>query len=179
MTGEDFRPFFAQHRQRMFSDDLSCLPDEYLSQQEKDAQKTLAKRMGDLFYLRIGVFYCGEQIGWSVGVQQDRGRFYMINSAIFPEHRQKGLYTAMVVKVIELVTKQGFQLITSSHNATNSAIIIPKLKAGFIITGFELSDTFGLLVNLTYYTNATRRKIMDFRAGQTRPDDELRRLFGI
>jgi hypothetical protein len=85
----------------------------------------------------------------------------------------------MVGKVIELVTKQGFQLITSSHNATNSAIIIPKLKAGFIITGFELSDTFGLLVNLTYYTNATRRKIMDFKAGQTRPDDELRRLFGI
>ncbi len=179
MTADEFRPFFAEQRPRIFGNDFSCMPDDYLSENEKDAQKKLAGRMGDLFCLRIGVFYCGEQVGWSFGIQQDRGRFYMINSAIFPEHRRKGLYTSMMGKVVELVTKQGFQLITSSHIATNSAIIVSKLKAGFIITGFELSDMFGLMVNLTYYTNATRRKIMDFRAGHIHPDAELRRLFGI
>lgn len=179
MTPEDFRPFFAEHRPHMFGNDFSCMPDDYLSECEKDAQKSLAGRMGDLFCLRLGVFHQDKQVGWSFGIQQDRGRFYMVNSAIFPEHRRKGLYTSMVGRVIELVMKQGFQLITSSHIATNSAIIVSKLKVGFIITGFELSDTYGLMVNLTYYTNPTRRKIMDFRAGNARPDAELRQLFGI
>ena len=179
MTAEEFKPFFAEHHPRIFGNGFSCMPDDYLSEDEKGAQKKLAGRMGDLFCLRIGIFHQGEQIGWSLGIQQDRGQFHMINSAIFPEHRRKGLYSAMLGKVIKTVTEQGFQLITSGHIATNSAIIVSKLKAGFIITGFELSDMFGLMVNLTYYTNATRRKIMDFRAGHIHPDAELRRLFGI
>ena len=179
MESKDFRPFLVEHSPIMFPNDFSCMPDDYLSDGEKVAQKELAGRMGDLFYLRLGVFHLDKQVGWSFGAQIDRGKFYMINSAIFPEHRKKGLYSSLLNCAVEVVTKQGFQLITSSHIATNSAIFVAKLKAGFIITGFELSDIFGLMVNLTYYTNATRRKIMDYRSGLTRPDGEIRKLFGL
>jgi len=32
---------------------------------------------------------------------------------------------------------------------------------------------------LTYYPNKTRRKVLDFRAGQMRPDEELKKLFKL
>ena len=179
MVSEEFRPFLVEHGPIIFPEDFSCYPDDYLSDEEKMAQNNLEKRMGDLFCLRLGVFHLDKQIGWSFGVQKDREKFYMVNSAIFSEHRKKGLYTALLTRAVEVVTKEGFQLITSSHIATNSAVIVAKLKAGFIITGFELSDILGLMVNLTYYTNPTRRKIMDFRCGLTRPDGEMRKLLGL
>lgn len=179
VPAEEFRSFLTEHRPRLLGGDFSCMPEEYLSDDEKRAQEQLADRMGNLFRLRLGVFYNGSQVGWSFGTQLDRGKFYMVNSAIFPEHRRKGLYKSMLEKAVGIVAAQGFQLITSSHIATNSPILIAKLKAGFIITGFELSDVFGLMVNLTYFTNPTRRKIMDFRAGRSRPDADLRRLLGI
>ena len=60
---------------------------------------------------------------------------------------------------------------------TNNAVIIPKLKAGFVISGFEVSDRFGTLVQLSYYFNPLRRKMMDVRVGQRKPDEEIRKLF--
>ena len=58
--------------------------------------------------------------------------------------------------------------------ATNSAVLVPKLKAGFIITAFEMSDVYGLLVHMSYFANPVRRKAMNFRSGMTIPDEELR-----
>jgi L-amino acid N-acyltransferase YncA len=103
----------------------------------------------------------------------------MCNSAVFPEHRKKGLYTALMKATLEVVTEMGFQRIYSRHTATNNAVIIPKLKAGFHMTHFELSDTFGVLVHLTYYPKDLRRKMLDYRAGQIKPDDEIRKLLKI
>jgi hypothetical protein len=179
MAPEEFRPFFAENRPKMFAGDFSCLQADLLTEQEKAATNELAERMGAPYRIRLGVFFQGTPVGWSTGLQTDRETFYMINSAIFPEHRQKGLYQLLLGQVVTLAAEQGFQLITSRHIATNSAILIPKLKAGFVITGFELSDTFGMMVTLTYHTNPLRRRILDFRAGQTFPDPEIRRLFGL
>jgi hypothetical protein len=58
-------------------------------------------------------------------------------------------------------------------------VIIPKLKAGFVITSMELSDVFGLLVHLSYYTNSLRRKVLEFRTGEALPDDEVRRALRL
>lgn len=81
--------------------------------------------------------------------------------------------------ILETVRQQGFQTVYSRHVATNNRVIIPKLRAGFLITGVELTDMVGLLVRLTYFFSPLRRKALDFRAGQLRPDDDLRRLFGL
>ena len=70
--------------------------------------------------------------------------------------------------MISKVTKLGFQEIYSKHTITNNAVIIPKLKAGFIISSMEVSDLFGTLVNLSYYPKALRKKILDYRVGQTK-----------
>lgn len=179
MPPEEFRPFLAENRPKMFAADFSCMVDNMLTEEELAATSELAKRMGNPFFLRLGVFHHDKQVGWSFGAQIDRERFYMVNSAIFPEHRNKGLYTALLDRAVTSARVQGFQMITSRHTATNSPILIAKMKAGFIITGFELSDSFGFIVNLTYFTNPLRRKVMDFRAGQLAPDDEVKRLFNL
>jgi hypothetical protein len=62
---------------------------------------------------------------------------------------------------------------------TNNDVIIPKLKAGFLITSFELSDTFGSLVHLTYYPSPLRRKVQVYRAGDLFPDEEIRKALGL
>jgi len=69
--------------------------------------------------------------------------------------------------------------VTSRHNATNNSVLIPKLKENFIISKMELDDIFGVLIHLHYYANTTRRKIMDYRSGQLKPDDQIKKLLKI
>ncbi len=103
----------------------------------------------------------------------------MINSAVLPTHRRQGIYGALLDRCIEIVSKQGFQIIYSRHHVTNNAVIIPKLKAGFIISKMELDDKFGVLVHLHYYTNKTRQQVMDYRSGRTQPNADIKKIFRI
>ena len=82
-------------------------------------------------------------------------------------------------KVLERVKSLGFQIITSRHKTTNNSIIIPKLKAGFVITSIEVSDRFGTLVHLSYFFNQIRRNVMEFRTGDLKPDAQLKNAMGI
>lgn len=145
-----------------------------LSETERAKASALREQMGKVYRLNLAVYQGDTFVGWSWGYQEVGETFYMCNSAILPAHRGKGLYRALVAAVIEKTTELGFQKLYSRHIATNNAVIIPKLKAGFVITGFELSDQFGTLVHLSYYPNAVRRKVLDFRAGQAMPDDEVK-----
>ncbi len=97
-------------------------------------------------------------------------------SLILDEHRRIGIYSELLRYVISFTRSRGFQTIKSRHKATNNAIIIPKLKFGFFISGLELSDTMGTLVNLTYFHNTYRRELMNARSGLTRPTDKVRDL---
>lgn len=151
---------------------------DLLTESEKEKAKALQTRMGDPYRLHLAVYFKGDFVGWSWGFQQSAETYYMCNSAILPEHRKKGLYTALMHESVRRATREGFQRIYSRHTATNNAVIIPKLKAGFLITHFELSDTFGVLVHLTLFPKELRSRILNYRAGQILPDKEIRRLLG-
>lgn len=142
---------------------------------ELEQWRALGKNMGDLYTLRLGLFHREEFVGWHFGIQQSGEKFYMQNSAVATEHRRKGLYRALLNEVLARAKAKGFQVIYSRHMAMNNAVIIPKLKAGFVITAMELSDVFGLLVHLSFYTNPLRRKVLEFRTGETFPDEEIRK----
>lgn len=73
----------------------------------------------------------------------------MTNTGILEEHRRRGLYTALLPVVLNQLRQKGFQIVFSRHTLTNNAVIIPKLKAGFVISGFEVDDRFGTLVQLS------------------------------
>jgi ribosomal protein S18 acetylase RimI-like enzyme len=147
---------------------------EALSEVELAKANGLREQYGERFRLNLTIYRHAEVVGWSWGFQDANENFYMCNSAILPAHRGQGLYRALVAAMIGLTKDLGFQKLHSRHMVTNNAVIVPKLKEGFVITGLELSDTYGTLVTLTYFPNALRRKVLDYRAGQSTPDDEVK-----
>lgn len=165
---------------QMFSDnDTSMDFRKVLSDDERDQIKTLQKNLSELYGFNLCIYLGEEFCGWFYGEQQNNQTFYMQNSAILPAHRRKGLYTALLYEVLNRVKDQGFQIVLSRHTTTNNSIIIPKLKAGFKITALEVSDRFGTLVHLSYFFNETRRRVMEFRAGELKPDQKIKDALGI
>jgi GNAT superfamily N-acetyltransferase len=178
LSTEEFDPLFSQLIDGLFKDTLNFPVRNFLSQAELDAGKILGQNMGQPYRLNLGLYYQGQLVGWSWGYQESREKFYVCNSAVFPEHRRKGLYTKLMARMTDTVAEQGFQVIYSRHLVTNNAVLIPKLKFGFVMTSFEVSDVHGLLVHLSYFTNPLRRKMLDFRTGM-RPDAEIRECLNI
>jgi len=93
----------------------------------------------------------GELIGAYWGQQHPGGRYYMINSVFRPDVRRKGLYRALLPRVVAAAAAAGFSEVYSRHRVDNNAVLVPKLEAGFVICGFEIEPRFGLLVHLRRY----------------------------
>jgi len=150
-----------------------------LSDEERVQIGGLHQKWSELPKINIGIFKDKDFCGWFTGEQFDYETFYMRNSAILPQYRRKGLYTALMSEVLKRTENMGFQIVTSHHKMTNNSIIIPKLKAGFVISGIEVSDRFGTHVRLSYFFNAKRRKAMDFRVGDLKTDSELSKALSL
>lgn len=175
LESDAFGELWQAHAKTIFEEALPIFSyRDTLSAAELAKAERLREQLGSGYRLNLAVYRNDEFVGWSWGRQESSETYYMVNSAILPAHRGKGLYQALVSVVIEETTEQGFQRVYSRHIATNNAVIIPKLKVGFLITGFELSDQFGTLVHLSYLPNPLRRKVLDYRAGQCMPDDEIK-----
>ena len=180
MPSKEFHALWTKHKLEVFEEDHSYSLWDMLSEEEVSKANELRKHISNKVEICLGVFDESENfVGWSWGFQDSSTSFYMANSAILKEHRRKGLYSRLVDEMINLATELGFQLIYSRHCATNNSVIIPKLKAGFIISKIEMDDIFGVLIHRHFYPNKTRRKIMDYRSGQKAPDDELKKIFKI
>ncbi len=180
MSEEEFMPLFRLHAESVFAHDHSYDIKEVLTDLEKEKLSELGKDIVIPYKLYLGLFDPkGDFVGWSWGQQENRSTFYMTNSAVLEKHRRKGLYSALLQKAVQILSNKGFQLIYSRHNATNNAVIIPKLKNGFIISKMEIDDKFGVLIHLHFYTNDNRRKIMDYRSGEMKPDQKIKEIFKI
>ncbi len=177
---EEFQKYWAEWGPKIFRDnDTSMDMQQVLSDGERQQLHGLNQNLKQIFRMNLCVFKGDEFCGWFTGDQYSHETFYMRNSAILPEHRRKGLYTILMYEVLKKVQNLGFQIVFSRHVNTNNSIIIPKLKAGFIITAMELSDRFGVLVHLSYFFNETRRQVLEFRAGDLKPDQKIKDVLGI
>tara|TARA_R110002072_G_scaffold64203_2_gene159270 strand:+ start:120175 stop:120744 length:570 start_codon:yes stop_codon:yes gene_type:complete len=180
LTKEEFIPLYDQHKYSIFEDDHSYVLWDLLSDKELEQVKSLGSDLGSPYKLYLGVFdKSGDLVGWSWGFQENSTTFYMCNSAVLPEHRRKGIYSSLVNECVDTLSKKGFQIIYSRHCATNNDVIIPKLKAGFVISKMEIDDKFGVLIHLHFYTNKERRRIMDYRSGQLKPDSKIKEVFKL
>lgn len=148
-----------------------------LSLEQQEKQKQLKQLIKDRFTLKLALLESNNLIGWSYGWQDSvhDGDFYMASSLVLPDHRQKGLYTNLVEKVLELTDEQGFSAVRSRHICTNNPVLIAKLKLGFSINGFEQDETMGTLVRMIFHHNELRKKGADFRAGKY-TEQEIRNL---
>ncbi|MCW3128335.1 MAG: hypothetical protein JWO03_3993 [Bacteroidetes bacterium] len=172
---EEFTAFFEQNRPKVF-EDISYIPvEDYMTGAEMQRRKDYDDMVRGHYELRIFIMYGDEIIGWHVGRQGMRDTGNMSNTGIFKEHRGKGVYAALLPRVLEIFREQGFAKVYSKHHASNNAVIIPKLKAGFVITGFDIDERYGLFVVLTYIFNEQRLNVYKYRVGSLKPDEEIRK----
>lgn len=182
VENEEFKKLWGQHGPRIFRDNsLMYANSDVYTKKELLQQKKLRENFGSQNHLRInlGLFYKNKFVGWTWGFQKGPYTFYMCNSAVLVNHRQKGLYTCLMREMLKRVMSHGFDEIYSRHMITNNDILIAKLKQGFKITTFELSELFGTLVHLTYYPSKIKNDILDFRSGHKRPNKKLKKIFKL
>lgn len=134
-----------------------------LAQEELEGRTRLKEQHAHLV-VRIGAFEGDKLVGWSVGWFEREGTFYMASSAVLPEHRRKGLYSALVRHALEEAAAGGAAVVRSRHVATNNPVLIAKMRLGFIITGGEFSEELGYLIRMSHYLREERRKLFLARA---------------
>lgn len=84
-----------------------------------------------------------------------------------------------IKEMLKLTIQHGFDKIYSRHMITNNEILIAKLKQGFKLTTFELSETFGTMAHLTFYKSKIKNEILDFRSGHKRPYSKMKKIFKL
>jgi len=173
VDNDTFEATFNALRSVVFPDFV--FPDmEPSSEEATAARDRLRDRMGDdRIRLRLMV-KCGDEIvAWSVGLQRSTEEFHMSNSGVLPEHRRRGVYSALMKHVLDRAQQEGFQTVTSHHHPTNNPVLIAKLRVGFVISGMKIDDRFGLLVNLTYFFDSERRAAFAKKVGRTSATDDF------
>lgn len=126
---------------------------------EASGDKIKKRRQADnRYHLRLVMLDGDKLVGWHYGYEINNDAYYMQNSAILEEYRGQGLYTKLLEAVIDKLAEEGFQEITSTHHPHNAAVLIPKLKKGFFISGIQFNERFRSLVEMKYIYNENRRK---------------------
>ncbi len=65
--------------------------------------------------------------------------------------------------------RRGGLLISSQHVATNNAVLIAKLRLGYVIAGTEYVEQMGLLVRLVLQLSPHRSALLASRTGTLQP----------
>lgn len=172
IQAKEFNEFFNEARKWIFEDNFDFKCYTTLTEEEFNKLMELNKPLLDIKEYYLVAKHDDKIIGWSFGFQKSRDDFYMVNSAIFPEYRLKGIYTELMKRSVKYISELGFQHIYSRHKMSNNSIIIPKLKFGFVISGIEVNDMFGPMVILSYYTNPMRKELLEIRMGMRKPTEE-------
>ena len=168
ITAEEFNAAYAAKHEEYFKASLIVDVTSHLSDEDRQLAHERREAFPQAWRMQWALEHHGMLIGWTYGYQLDHETLYMCNTAIDAEHRRKGLYTRILQHVLEYARSLGYQLVTSKHYASNNSVLIPKLKAGFIITGMALDDKYGLMVHLTKYLHPEREAIAIRRIGETR-----------
>lgn len=155
ISSMELEAFLERHFELLFSNRVeSPVPSPNAANKKLFARKKEWQR----FVLRLGVFYQDQMVGWHYGHASDAETYYMQNSAVLPKYRNQGLYGKLLSAVLEKIQAEEFQVATSLHHPNNAAVLIPKLKAGFIIAGMQFHERFRSLIELKYIFDLQRRK---------------------
>ena len=164
--------FFERHRKAIYKDDFGFSLKGILSASEKEQKAQNAAQLNAAHSYYLIAFADGEPVGWSFGTQRSGDEFFMRNSAVLPAFRRSGIYTGMLERVVAHLRDKGFQRIYSIHKMANNPVLIAKLKFGFVLTGFKISDRNGCMAELTFFTNEKRKELYQIRVGSRRLDEE-------
>jgi len=179
---EEFGKLWLKPGKDIFNDRcLFYFNEDLYTKKELSGFKKLREQFNSKHHdrLNLALYYKNKFVGWSWGYQETANVFYMCNSAILEKYRGKGLYTCLAKEMVRRACEKGYMKIYSRHIMTNNEILIPKLKMGFKVTSFELSDAFGAMIHLTYYPHQIKNDILDFRSGLKRPNKKMKKIFKL
>jgi ribosomal protein S18 acetylase RimI-like enzyme len=108
-------------------------------------------------------------VGWTEGFRVGSNQFHMLNSGVAVAERRTGVYSQLVQAVLDHAKSHGYSTVRSLHVATNTPVIVAKLRLGFFIAGFEYSEVYGPLVQLKYLVGEQRRRLYRARTESIRP----------
>lgn len=120
----------------------------------------------------------GQVVGWQMSRQWDRRTAYMVNTALLPAHRRQGLYSRLLPVVLGVLEAEGYDLVRSHHHATNNAVLVPKLRAGFFLQGLQV-DEHGVMAVLMFGFGEAYRQAMHLRSGLLKPHGVLGARLGL
>jgi GNAT superfamily N-acetyltransferase len=163
VTEEEFMTLYKERESLYFAgfEQTDLIGDVSDHDREQFALRHRAFTGGERFQWFIQ--HKGDIIGWTLAQQDDPITLLMRNTAVDPAHRRGGVYTALLAFVVAFAREHGYQRITSTHSATNNAILIPKLKADFVISGMHVDERFGVMVHLTHFLYPHRRSVVERR----------------
>jgi ribosomal protein S18 acetylase RimI-like enzyme len=161
----EFRSKTSELRNRVFSECHTLSHSALYSDEQMIQSEPNRVRFDQLESLYCLLMLDEECIGWHFGFQDGPLSYYMCNSAILPEHQRNGYYTFLAQQVMDEVQSRGYLKITSMHHPTNTAVLIAKLKMGFIVSGMKLSANFGTLLELEWNASSEVNDVMKIRCG--------------
>ena len=172
-------PAFTQLMRETFFETTSAIDwKELLGEERMRATEARRQAFGKSWSLRLGVWFEGRLVAWTYAWQDGGARLYQGTSGVVPAHRRKGLYQALLVRLLQRARAEGFEEVHSKHLATNNPILVAKLRAGFLLTGTELNPSFGSLVTTSCPLVPERREALLVRSGMKRPTGSLKDYLG-
>ncbi len=99
------------------------------------------------------------------GYQKSFDSYYMQFTAVHPDYRQRGIYSAFLERIIGYTAALGLSTVVSCHSPVNNPVLIAKLKKNFKITALEIDGHMGINVWLTYFHNKELESAFEFRCG--------------
>jgi len=165
----EFRDQTSNLRDKIFSDCYTLGHSALYSEEQLLHSEPNRARFDKLESMYCLLLLGEECIGWHFGFQDGPLSYYMCNSAILPEHQRSGYYTFLATQVMSEAQRRGYLKITSRHHPTNTAVLIAKLKLGFIVSGMQLSANFGTLLELEWNASSEVNDVMKVRCGAKKP----------
>ncbi len=92
--------------------------------------------------------------------------------------QNKGIYSRLLHKLLGYFESLGFGKVFSCHCPTNNHVIIPKLRAGFLINGLSF-DSYSLALKLIYAFDPEYRDCLKVRSGEIHPKENVAQLMGL
>lgn len=181
ITNEEYIDLCQRFEEKIFGQYFAFKFKEVFSEKEKISLARVEKSgtLSSPWSLCLGIFEaCGNFVGWHYSIQLNETSVLMKDTGILPEYQGKKVYSELLKFLIAECSEAGFLYLRSTHRITNNQVIIPKLKAGFVIMGFEV-DNNGLGLTLEYQVNPFHRDAIKVRSGELRPKGTLAKLFGL
>ena len=161
----------AELQSAVFDDyERSDLLAEVIEQETASQPAGLVRDVSSPFGL--AAYRDGTLVGWSQGYRQGKSEFYMLNSGVASTERRRGVYSQLVSAVLAHAASQGYAKVTSRHAASNTAVLVAKMRLGFHVSGFEYSEVYGPLVQLTFIVSEARRRLYRMRSTSIRTSSQ-------